>query len=400
MKDVLFLAHRVPFPPDKGDKIRSFHLLRHFAEHARVHLGAFVDSEEDWKHVESLQRLCASVELLPLDPRWARVRSLRGLLSQDALSFAYYHDARMHDWIERLRANHPIEAVFVFSSQMAQYVPNDLPVPRVLDFCDVDSAKWEQYAPTANWPMSWVYAREGRLLAAAEERLSRQFDASLFVSEAEAQFFRARAPRAAHRVHALRNGVDHAYFDPALDHPRPADAPPRYLVFTGAMDYRANVDAVDWFAREVLPKVRAQDPDLAFAIVGARPTAAVRQLAQLPGVIVTGSVPDVRPWIAHAVAAVAPLRIARGVQNKVLEGMSMARPVIGTQAALEGIGSGVPPGTVAAPDDAAGFASTLLGTLASGEGPALGVAGREFVRSQFDWGRNLGEVMGLLRRAG
>jgi sugar transferase (PEP-CTERM/EpsH1 system associated) len=400
MKDVLFLAHRVPFPPDKGDKIRSFHLLRHFAEHARVHLGAFVDSQDDWKHVAALERLCASVELLPLDPRWARVRSLRGLLSQDALSFAYYHDARMHAWIEALRAKHPIEAVFVFSSQMAQYVPRELPVPRVLDFCDVDSAKWEQYAPTANWPMSWVYAREGRLLAAAEERLAREFDASLFVSEAEAQFFRERAPQAAHRVHALRNGVDHAYFDPALRAERPANAPARYLVFTGAMDYRANVDAVDWFVREVLPLVRAQEPGLEFAIVGARPTAAVRQLAQLPGVTVTGSVPDVRPWIAHAAAVVAPLRIARGVQNKVLEGMAMARPVVATRAALEGIGEGVPPGTVAAPDDAAGFATMLLNTLRAADGDALGAAGRTFVRAQFDWQRNLGEVMGLMQRAG
>jgi polysaccharide biosynthesis protein PslH len=399
MKDVLFLAHRVPFPPDKGDKIRSFHLLRHFAANARVHLGAFVDSEDDWKHVDALKKLCASVELLPLDPRWARVRSMRGLLSNDALSFAYYQDARMHAFVESLRARRAIEAVFVFSSQMAQYVPLDLPVPRVLDFCDVDSAKWEQYAPTASWPMSWVYAREGRLLAAAEERLARQFDASLFVSEPEAQFFRTRAPQVAARVHALRNGVDHEYFDPALSHTRPADAPDRYLVFTGAMDYRANVDAVDWFAREVLPKVRATDPSLSFAIVGSRPTAAVRQLAQLPGVIVTGGVPDVRPWIAHSVAVVAPLRIARGVQNKVLEGMSMSRPVIGTRAALEGIGQGVPPGTVAAPDGAAGFAATLLETL-RGDGQALGAAGRTFVRAQFDWSRNLGEVMGLMRRAG
>lgn len=398
MKDVLFLAHRVPFPPDKGDKIRSFHLLRHFAANARVHLGAFVDSEDDWKHAGALKALCASVELLPLDPRWARVRSLKGLLSSDALSFAYYQDARMHAYVERLRSRRAIEAVFVFSSQMAQYVPLDLPVPRVLDFCDVDSAKWEQYAPTATWPMSWVYAREGRLLAAAEERLACQFDASLFASEPEAQFFRGRAPRAAGRVRALRNGVDHEYFDPALNHERPANAPDRYIVFTGAMDYRANVDAVDWFAREVLPKVRAKDPSLGFAIVGTRPTAAVRQLAQLPGVIVTGGVPDTRPWIAHAVAVVAPLRIARGVQNKVLEGMSMARPIIASRAALAGIGQGVP-GTVAAPDDAAGFASTLSETLAA-DGQALGAAGRAFVRAHFDWSHNLGEVMGLMRRAG
>jgi glycosyltransferase involved in cell wall biosynthesis len=152
--------------------------------------------------------------------------------------------------------------------------------------------------------------------------------------------------------------------------------------------------------REVLPLVRAQEPGLEFAIVGARPTAAVRQLAQLPGVTVTGSVPDVRPWIAHATAVVAPLRIARGVQNKVLEGMAMARPVVATRAALEGIGEGVPPGTVAAPDDAAGFATMLLNTLRAADGDALGAAGRTFVRAQFDWQRNLGEVMGLMQRAG
>ncbi len=399
MKDVLFLAHRVPYPPDKGDKIRSFHLLRHFTAHCRVHLGAFVDSPDDWQHLVPLRELCTSVQLLGLEPRWARVRSLRGLLSRDALSFAYYADARMHAWVDSVRREHPIEAVFVFSSQMAQYAPADLPVPRVLDFCDVDSVKWEQYAPTASWPMSWVFAREGRLLAQAEERLAREFDASLFATEPEAALFRSRAPRAAARVHALRNGVDHVYFDPEREYAQPAGAPSRYLVFTGAMDYRANVEAVEWFAREVLPLIRKQDPTLSFAIVGSRPTAAVRQLAQLPGVIVTGSVPDIRPWLAHAELVVAPLRVARGIQNKVLEAMAMGKMVIATHDALQGIAAGVPPGTVSVAGESAAFCAAVLDALRRPARDEFGATGRGFVREQFDWQQNLGRMFDLIRTA-
>jgi polysaccharide biosynthesis protein PslH len=157
MKDLLFLAHRIPFPPNKGDKIRSFHLLRYLAERYRVHLGAFVDADEDWQYEKELRALCASLHLLPLNPKSARIRSARGLITREALSFPYYRDGRMARWVRERLAKGDISRAFVFSSQMAQYLPQDGALTRVVDFCDVDSAKWEQYATGAPWPMSWVY---------------------------------------------------------------------------------------------------------------------------------------------------------------------------------------------------------------------------------------------------
>jgi sugar transferase (PEP-CTERM/EpsH1 system associated) len=400
MKDLLFLAHRIPFPPNKGDKIRSFHLLRYLAEHYRVHLGAFVDAGEDWQYEKDVRALCASLNLLPLNPTTARVRSARGLLTRQALSFPYYRDARMAHWVRGVLERGVVSRAFVFSSQMAQYLPQDVALARVVDFCDVDSAKWEQYAVGARWPMSWVYRREAALLAEAEATIASEVDAALFVSSAEAALFRSRAPRAAARVHVLTNGVDHQKFDPqAESFARPAGAPSRYIVFTGAMDYWANVDAVAWFASEVLPTVRASIPDMGFAIVGSRPTADVQQLKKLPGVIVTGSVPDVRPWISHAQFVVAPLRIARGIQNKVLEGMAMAQPVVATPSALEGIAEGVPPGTVAAAEEPSAFAAAVVQMAARDDRAALGQQGRAFVREHFDWTNSLNRVVGLLERA-
>jgi sugar transferase (PEP-CTERM/EpsH1 system associated) len=263
----------------------------------------------------------------------------------------------------------------------------------------VDSDKWRQYASRRRWPMSWVYRREGKLLEACERDYARRFDAVLLVSEVEAGMFRNIAPESAQRILALRNGVDTVYFDPALLQPNPFPSEHQPLVFTGAMDYWANVDAVDWFAREVLPLIRQRCPQAHFWIVGSRPGDAVQRLAKLPGVAVTGSVPDVRPYLAHAQLVVAPLRVARGVQNKVLEALSMARPVVASSAALDGLESagGVQvPGTWRADqreDFAAAAAQILSATLGVELGVELGVdgtAGRRYVCERYGWQASLG----------
>jgi sugar transferase (PEP-CTERM/EpsH1 system associated) len=202
---------------------------------------------------------------------------------------------------------------------------------------DVDSAKWSQYARETPWPLSWLYAREGRTLLAYEKSIAQRFDATVFVSSAEVELFASLAGRCGKPVLHAGNGVDTDYFDPATRFESPYPPGARHLVFTGAMDYRPNVDAVDWFARTVLPRVRARWSDMRFAIVGSNPVPAVERLAKLPGVLVTGTVPDVRPYVAHAAAVVAPLRIARGVQNKVLEGMAMGRVVIASSQAAKGV---------------------------------------------------------------
>lgn len=396
MDDLLLLVHRIPYPPNKGDKIRSFHLLRFLASRYRVHLGAFVDDPADFAHAGVLEAMCAQVRLQPLDARRAKLRSLAGLLSGEALSLPYYRDRAFADWVDGVLAG-GVRRVVVFSSAMAQYVLDRPGIELVTDFCDVDSDKWRQYAQAQRWPQRWIYRREAARLLAFDRRVAAASRAALFVSAPEAELFRRLAPESAAHTGFFHNGVDTGYFDPALAFDSPYAAGERPLVFTGAMDYRANVDAVDWFARAVLPAVLAAQPGARFHIVGSRPAAAVRALASLPGVHVTGAVPDVRPYVAHAAAAVAPLRIARGVQNKVLEAMAMAKPVLATPAAMDGI---VPNPRFAAlvADDADRLAERTIALLADGDRDGLGRLGRDWVLEHYDWDTNLRPVAGWLER--
>lgn len=384
MKDgLLFLAHRIPFPPNKGDKIRSFHLLRHLAERYAVHLGAFVDDPDDWRHAAHLQAWCASIKLVPLNPLRARLASLSGLMSGDALTLPYYRSAALKRWADDLARAGAVTRGLAFSSAMAQFMPK-LPV-RVLDMVDVDSDKWAQYAPTRRWPMSWVYAREGRKLADWEARVAADFDATLLVSGDEAKLLQTRVPAARDRIGAFENGVDAEYFSPERAYPDPYPAEGRGIAFTGAMDYWPNVDAVVWFAERIFPAVREAVPSAQFTVVGSRPAEAVLRLARQPGVIVTGGVPDVRPYLAHAACAVAPLRIARGVQNKVLEAMAMACPVVASPQAAEGIRAEAGRDYWLAPDEAA-FAAAVIDRLrAGGRNPQA----RAGILARYDWGRNL-----------
>ncbi|MEQ1592413.1 MAG: TIGR03087 family PEP-CTERM/XrtA system glycosyltransferase [Thiobacillaceae bacterium] len=389
MDGLLFLAHRIPYPPNKGDKIRSFHLLRHLATRYRIYLGAFVDDADDWQYADALAPYCAEIKLLALHPRRKKLMSLTGLLSGEALTLPYYRNAELARWARQLAQDGVVTRGLGFSSVMAQFMPSGL-ARTVMDMVDVDSDKWTQYAPSQPWPMSWLYAREGRKLGAWETQLTQDFDATLLVSDAEAQLLRQRAPLARTKIGAFENGVDAAYFSPDHDYPKPYAPDVQSMVFTGAMDYWPNIDAVSWFAEQIFPAIRKKNPDAQFTIVGSRPAAAVRNLARQPGVVVTGNVPDVRPYLAHAVCAVAPLRIARGVQNKVLEAMAMARPVVATPQAAEGIRATVGVDFDLA-EDAPAFAAAVLKHLAGSE-VAMGQAARAGILEHYDWERNLSAV--------
>jgi len=388
MDGLLFLAHRIPYPPNKGDKIRSFHLLRHLAKRHAIHLGAFVDDPSDWQYEAELKPYCASIKLIGLAARRAKVASLTGLLSGEALTLPYYRNRELRQWAYALAKTGQVRNGLAFSSAMAQFMPPGLE-RRVLDMVDVDSDKWTQYAPTRRWPMSWLYAREGRKLAEWETAVAHKFDATLLVSQSEAALLQSRAPHVQHKISAFENGVDADYFSPDRDYPAPYAAGTQNVVFTGAMDYWPNIDAVSWFAEQIFPLVRAAVPDAQFVIVGSRPGEAVQALARLPGVSVTGGVPDVRPYLAHAACAVAPLRIARGVQNKVLEAMSMGRPVIVSAPAAEGIRAEAGRDFILAPGEA-DFAHAVIAQL---HNPAATAAtARACILKNYDWTRNLGAV--------
>lgn len=394
-EELLYLTHRLPYPPNKGDKIRSFHLLSHLSRHYRVHLGTFVDDEDDWRHVDTTQSFCGESYFARLNPSAARLRSLSGLLTGQALTLPYYRNPGLQHWVNDLLANHPVKRVLVFSSAMAQYVRQADGMRRVIDFVDVDSDKWNQYAESKRWPLSWLYRREGKLLRRYEREVAKEFDASLFVSREEAELFKQFAPESANKTGYFGNGVDTDYFSPEREYPNPYPEGEHPLVFTGAMDYWPNVDAVRWFAQEIFPAVHAALPRTRFCIVGSRPTAVVRELARLPGVTVTGTVADIRPYLAHARLAVAPLRMARGLQNKVLEAMAMAKTVVASPQAAEGI-QAVQGHELHVATNARGFGRKILTLLAETTCDQMGKAARARILADYDWDSSLAQVGALL----
>jgi polysaccharide biosynthesis protein PslH len=394
MREILFLAHRAPWPPDRGDKIRSFHILQKLKTMAPVHVAAFADDARDVECAEGQRAGLASLHVEQRDkPQW--LSGIEALASGKPVSLTSFGSKAMQDTVSEKLASGNISHVFVFSGQMAQYVPADFSGRFVMDFVDVDSAKFESYAGEGSALMRWVYQREGKKLAAYEAEIARRADGSLFVSEAEAALFRKRS--GAKSVHAVGNGIDTTFYDPTAKYKKLHPIfPDPLIVFTGQMDYRPNIEAVADFAHNAFPAIRAAHPETSFAIVGRNPTQAVVDLSMLPGVMVTGAVDDVRTWLAGADAVVAPLRIARGIQNKVLEAMAMARPVLASSAAAEGIDAkdGEHFRVAASVDEEARIVSELLADNDARQ--RLGQAARAHVMAHYGWEAQLAGLDGIM----
>ncbi len=384
MDSLLFLAHRIPFPPNKGDKVRSYHWLRHLAERYRVHLGTFVDDPADWRHVDTVRDLCAEVHIESLVPWSRRAASTSALMTGEAMTLPYFRNRRLATWVRSVAERENVRRVFAYSSPMAQYAL-DVPDARcIVDFVDVDSAKWAEYARHRSWPLSAIYRREAARLLDFERDVARRADASLFVTAEEAKLFCDRASDCAGRVVPIPNGVDGDYFSPSIEHPSPYREGEHPIVFTGAMDYWPNIDAVLWFAREVLPGILERDPLARFYVVGMNPDAVVRGLSRSATTVVTGRVSDVRPYLQHARVVVAPLRVARGIQNKVLEAMAMARPVavtVPTAAAL----AARPGSEVEVAWEPADFAAKVLALMDPERGRVMGGLARQRVLGEYSW---------------
>jgi sugar transferase (PEP-CTERM/EpsH1 system associated) len=391
MSDVIFLAHRLPFPPDKGDKIRSYHLLRHLATRYRVHLGCFIDDRNDEQYIAELDSICASTKICKLNPLVGRARSTRGFITSQALSVPYYFDADLARWVLRSVQALQISSIVAYSSPMAQYVtgPAFKSLRRIMDFVDVDSDKWAQYAARKSGPMKWVYARESLKLLDFERAVAREFDASMLVTGDEVDLFARLSPETANKVYAVPNGVATDYFDPALDLHNPYPQDVKAVVFTGMMDYWANIDAVTWFATEVLPAIRSDHESAEFWIVGGSPTSEVLNLQRFDGVVVTGRVEDVRPYLRYSACAVAPLRVARGIQNKVLEAMAMGCRVVCTTQAATGIGSPESPPPFTVCDAAPEFARNVSAILQDGMDGSVDDSVRSFAVENHGWGHAL-----------
>ncbi|HEX7181197.1 MAG TPA: TIGR03087 family PEP-CTERM/XrtA system glycosyltransferase [Thermoanaerobaculia bacterium] len=385
--NILYLCHRVPYPPDKGDKIRAYHQIRALARRHRVHLLTLTDGAVP--DLTPLHNLCERVEVFPVHRPSAYLRSALGALKMwrpRPLTLAFFDSEELRRRVEELARSERFDVVVAYSSSMAPYVEPFAGVPSVLDMVDVDSAKWEQYSHFARRPMRPVYALEARRLRGYEAEVAERFDRVVLATANEARQLKEIAPKA--KVVAVANGVDFDYFRP-LDLPKSENP---MLVFTGQMDYFANIDGVVFFAREVFPRLRLRFPDLEFIIVGRSPAPAVRALIEIPGVAVTGAVGDVRPFLARAWAFVAPLRIAQGVQNKVLEAMAMGLPVVCSERVLAGLAEG---GfrhgrDLLAASSAEGLESCLASLLEDAEARhRLADCARQLLGAAYRWGANL-----------
>jgi len=398
MGEVLFLAHRVPFPPDRGDRIRSHHLLKALAQLGPVHVGCF--GEGDACAERALAAVAASRCVVPRT-KPLPLAGVEAVLTGKPVSLTAFHSPTLARWVRETIAARPISAIVVFSGQMGQYVPADFPGRVVIDLCDVDSAKFASYAEAGE--RVWLNAREARLLAAEEERLGQRADATILISEAEAALYRSRltAPDTVN-VQVIGNGIDAAAFDPAAttQHPILSGLPGPQFTFTGQMDYRPNEQAALWVIEHLMPRLRARFPEALFHVVGRNPTAKLMAHHGMPGAQVWGAVPDVRPFLAAADAVLAPLLIARGVQNKVLEAMAMARPVVLTPEAATGIAAEDGAQWLVCPTDPAAMADRIAQLLADPNAPTrIGAAARRFVLDHHGWEAMLAPLAGLLGQA-
>ncbi len=397
MEELLFLAHRIPYPPDKGDKIRSWNFLRHLTEHHRVFLGCFVDEARDWEFVDELRDLCEDCCFIRLQPPLGKLRALRGLLDGRPLTLPYYFDAKLDRWVRSVLARPRLTRVFVYCSAMAHYIPAEIRRSRhcVADLVDVDSEKWFDYARRMSAARAWLWGREGRKLQLVEQEIASSFRSTLVATAAELELLSRMAPGMRDRLAFVPNGVDSHYFSPERSYDVPPAMAGTPIVFTGAMDYWPNADAAAYFAREILPMVRQRLPDARFLVVGANPGPELSALGDGNAVVVTGRVPDVRPYIAHAKAVVAPLRVARGVQNKVLEAMAMARPVIASSDAATGIDAEIGAELLLA-DRPENFAEAIYKVVTSEEGERIGRRARERVIAGYSWSASLALLDGFL----
>jgi sugar transferase (PEP-CTERM/EpsH1 system associated) len=388
---VLYLCHRIPYPPNKGDKVRAFHQLRAISARHEVDLFTLADDLADWDHQSALVPYCQRLTVVRLRPGLARLRALPCLFNGRPATLPYFFSAELRREIRGTLLRRSYDRIYVYSSAMAQYVEGIEDIPIVLDLVDVDSDKWRQYAAVAPFPLSLIYRREGRRLQEYERNICERASCVVVSTEREASVLRQFSK--ANNLHVVPNGVDTNYFKPLVARP---DTTTLTVAFSGDMSYFPNQEAVIYFARQVLPIIRQSLANVRFLIIGRNPGRKVRQLQKIPGVEVTGSVPDVRTFLAKAQVSVAPFSIAAGIQNKILEAMASGLPVVATSRAIQGLSADVA-AVVEKGDRAEELATKIVRLLRDPElGRRIGMEGRRRVTADYSWERSLDQLCRLL----
>jgi sugar transferase (PEP-CTERM/EpsH1 system associated) len=398
---LVFLCQRIPYPPIKGDRITSFNLLRHLCTRYRVFLGTFVDDPADDPHEPVLASMVEEMHIGRIRKPWAFVRALPRWLRGEPISFALFRSRKLDRWLDAIGKRHDPVAVVAYSSNISTYAIDKLrdgarTRRRILVFGDVDSEKFVAYAERAEGPKRWLFATEAKRVRREERRLAAGADTVTLVTDEEANLFRRIFAEHGERVATLPNGVDTEIFSPERYRNAPFAGSGAALIFTGAMDYPPNIEAVVWFGRKIFPAIRAAVSNAQFLIVGINPTQEVKELARDPSITVTGRVESVAAYLAHSQVAVAPLQIARGVQNKVLEAMAMALPVVASKGAMTGIAA-TPGKHVVCADEPAQWIDACLRLLGdSAEARRIGSAARKLVLERYNWDAQFARLDRLL----
>lgn len=371
-------------------------MMKQLSQTFDIHLGCFIDDDDDLGFDDDLLAYCKSIQCIQQNKLLCKVKGLAGFVSNKPITLPYYHSHEMQHWVDETIVEQQVQSVLIFSAAMAQFVEPHLPniKHRVLDFVDVDSDKWRQYAAEKSGIKAWFYNREARLLQSYEIMMAKAFDFSTFVSDDEANMFTSLIPNGLNdKVLGVRNGVDTTYFDPQSGFEAVDNIKENSVAFTGAMDYWANVNAVMWFVENVWPLVLRVDSTAHFYVVGSKPSAEVQALHMQHNITVTGRVEDVRPYIAQTKASVAPLRIARGIQNKVLEALAMAKPIVLSSMAAEGINK--PVTTDYQVEDSPQAMAQLICDLLAREAQ-VSDSNRAFVVEHFSWESEMHKFSDLL----
>ena len=395
--NLLFLSHRLPFPPNKGDKIRSHALFTHLAARHTVHLGCFIDDVEDFAYTNAVSAMTGSCKFVPLTKTRKLLRSAMAFLNNSSITAEVYQDVELQQWVDTILQRERIDCAVVFSSSMAPYLLSGKYLsPRhvVFDMVDLDSDKWLQYSKTVGLATSWIYRREASKLLEVERAAAEKFVLTYLVSPYEVQCFSRLAPESATRIKPLSNGVNLNYFSPgAYASPFPQDVTP--IVMTGRMDYWPNVEGALWFANVVLPLVKRKVSNARFYVVGGQPVSALRNISTAD-VQIMGEVSDVRPYIAAAGVVVAPLRIARGVQNKVLEALAMRMPVVATEEASRGLAA-IAGRDLWVANSAEDFARDVVDAARSKDHDVVAANGRAYVEKYHNWSELLATFDAVLK---
>ena len=388
---ILYVCHRFPFPPNRGGKIRAFHMIRHFSSNHEVTVASLARSPAEAAESPGIAPYCARYEMAQVDGPTQVARMILRLPTLTPSSMGYFYSPALARRVRELIARERYDLIFVHCSSVAQYVLGAHGVPMILDFGDMDSQKWLDYARYKPFPLSAGYWLEGVKLEREEKRLARRFDMCTATTHAEWETLESFRTGAASDW--FPNGVDSEYFSPT---PRPYD--PDTISFIGRMDYYPNQECMFDFCANVLPRLQARRPRTKLLIVGADPSPEVKKLERLPGVTVTGSVPDVRPHLRSSALMVAPLNIARGTQNKILEAMAAGVPVVTSKVAAGGVDAVAGEHFLTAQTHEEHAAAVLRILDDDEERARLAAAGRARMLSHHAWDRSMQRLDRIIER--